>query len=186
MKNFNLKLIVFCIILLLSASCVGQTKNDAKEVGNENKITSNKETMNKIRIEDISAVMVSLEIENKNSLFVLLAKDGSINRLGTGTEDNKENSMYIGITSSETFEKLIKQINPKFFDWNGEYGSSEIKGKSCKLMVGFKLNDGTETGSVWNYGTQSQGPPPEIREFVVAAVEATEPWYEEQKKIKKP
>jgi len=139
----------------------------------------------KPNIENIDAIFVTLEIAGKNSLFVLVAKDGSINRLGTGTEDNTENDMFIGVTSSEAFEKLRKQIEPTVFNWEGEYKSPNIVGKPCKLTLGFRLADGRETGSVWEYGTKSQGPPPEISRFVVASVEATEAWFEEQKRVTK-
>lgn len=137
-------------------------------------------------MENITAIMVSLKVDSKSSLFVMLAKDGSINRFGTGSENNTENSMYIGITKPDAFEKLMKQIDSKVFNWEGVYRSPDIKGKTCELTVGFQLSDGTEIGSEWTYGTQSQGPPSEIGNFVISAVEATETWYEEQKKIQKP
>ena len=35
----------------------------------------------------------------------------------------------------------------------------------------------------WRYGTESLGPPEEIRRFVIAAIEATNPWFELQKKV---
>jgi hypothetical protein len=51
----------------------------------------------------------------------------------------------------------------------------------CELTVGFKKAGGEELMTAWQYGSESQGPPPEICNFVIAAVEATTPWYEQQK-----
>lgn len=185
MKNHILNIVTIVFLFGSGMNCSAQSPKIEKQ-STENQQQKNKEKPNKVNMENITAIMVALEIDGKNSLFVLLAKDGSINRLGTGTEDNTENSMYIGITKPETFEKLFKQIDSKVLDWEGEYKSPDIKGKTCELTIGFKLSDGTETGSVWFYGTQSQGPPTEIKSLVVSVVEATEPWYEEQKQIKKP
>jgi hypothetical protein len=39
--------------------------------------------------------------------------------------------------------------------------------------------------SAWRYGSNSQGPHPEVRQFVVAMVQATEPWFQQQKKLTK-
>jgi hypothetical protein len=57
----------------------------------------------------------------------------------------------------------------------------EKVGKVCELTVGFKKAGGEELMTAWQYGSESQGPPPEICNFVIAAVEATTPWYEQQK-----
>jgi hypothetical protein len=47
--------------------------------------------------------------------------------------------------------------------------------------VGFQRADGQELMTKWRYGSESQGPPPEVCQFVVDAVEATDPWFEQQK-----
>jgi hypothetical protein len=136
-------------------------------------------------MKEISIVTISLKVEDKAALFILLAKDGTVNRLGTGSENNTENDLYIAVDSSGLFEKLARQISPELLELKGEYKSYEIKGKACQLVVGFGFADGTQDGSLWIYGTQSAGPPPEITNFVISAVELTEPWFEEQKKAAK-
>ena len=45
--------------------------------------------------EDITGVAVFLRVDEDLSLFALLAADGSMNRLGTGTIDNAEKKMCI-------------------------------------------------------------------------------------------
>jgi len=51
----------------------------------------------------------------------------------------------------------------------------------CELTVGFQQADGRALVTAFRYGSASQGPPPELCTFVVAAVEATNPWFEQQK-----
>ena len=182
--NF-LKITSFIFLFCLTTSCAAQSSSQIQTNKTEAQSSPKTKMTDKPKIENIDAIFVSLEIEGKNSLFVLLAKDGSINRLGTGTEDNTENDMFIGVTSSEAFEKLHKKIEPEIFNWEGEYKAPNIAGKTCKLTVGFRIADGRETGSVWEYGTKSQGPPPEIGRLVVASVGATEAWFEEQKRVTK-
>jgi hypothetical protein len=44
-----------------------------------------------------------------------------------------------------------------------------------------KYADGRLAKSGWRYGSESQGPHPEVCAFVAAAVEATEPWFQREK-----
>lgn len=136
-------------------------------------------------MKEISIVTITLKVEDKTALFILLAKDGTVNRLGTGSENNTENDLYIAVDTSGLFEKLMRRITPELIELRGEYRSHEVKGKTCQLVVGFGFADETQDGSIWIYGTQSAGPPPEITNFVISAVELTEPWFEEQKKAAK-
>ncbi len=185
MQMHFLKITSFILLFCLTTSCAAQSTLQTPTSKTETQPTQKTEMPNKLNVENIAAVMVSLEVDGKNSLWVLLAKDGSINRLGTGAEDNTENDMFIGITSPETFEKLRKQVEPDIFKYEGEYSGNNIVGKSCELQIAFKFTDNTEIGSTWKYGTKSSGPPQEIKRFVLASIEATESWLEEQKRVTK-
>ena len=134
-----------------------------------------------LKIENITGMLVALHVANRQTLFVMLGVDGLVNRLGTGAEDNVENDMFIGKASLDTFNTLRSRINPDIFQWIGEHADPAPVGKICRLAVGFQLKDGRELMSEWQYGSQSLGPPPEVRDFVIAAVEITDPWYEQQK-----
>ena len=183
MQMHILKITSFIFLFCLTTSCAAQTTSQTST--NKTETPQKTEMPNKPNIENIAAVMVSLTVDGKNSLWVLLAKDGSINRLGTGAEDNTENDMFIGVTSSEAFEKLRKQVEPDIFKYEGVYSGNNIVGKSCELQVAFQFTDNTEIGSTWKYGTKSSGPPQEIKRFVIAAIEATETWFKEQKRATK-
>ena len=180
-----LKITSFVFLFCLTTSCAAQSTSQIPMNKTETQSPQKTEMTNKPNVENIAAIMVSLTIDGKNSLWVLLAKDGSINRLGTGAEDNTENDMFIGVTSPEAFEKLRKQVEPDIFKYEGEYSGNNIVGKSCELQVAFKFTDNKEIGSTWRYGTKSSGPPQEIKRFVLASIEATESWLEEQKRATK-
>jgi hypothetical protein len=132
--------------------------------------------------DDIQRIWVNLRVDSKPSLFILVGSDGSINRLGTGAVDNAERDMFIGKTGPEVFQQLRATISQELLGWCGQQlADPQAQGKTCELTVGFQKVDGQELMTSWRYGSESQGPPPVVCQFVVAAVEATEPWFEQQK-----
>jgi len=133
----------------------------------------------------IVGIMITLDIDKEQVLFVLLAKDGSINRLGTGSEDNTEKDLFIGVTNTKVFELVRKKCSPVIDEWIGGFVAPEIIGKSCTLVIGFQTSDGKELMSQWNYGSKSQGPPPAVASVVIESVQATEIWFQNQKKMTK-
>jgi hypothetical protein len=132
--------------------------------------------------DDIHGILVTLLIGGEQSLFIMLGSDGSINRLGTGAVDNAERDMFIGKVGSQPFEQLRNKVSQELLGWCGrQLSDPQPQGKVCELTVGFQRADGQESMTRWRYGSESQGPPPEVCQFVVAAVEATDPWFEQQK-----
>jgi hypothetical protein len=67
----------------------------------------------------------------------------------------------------------------------GRYEVPDQQGDPCVLDVLLRFTDGSEDGFGFAYGSESMGPPGEIVDVVVRAVEATEPWYQQQKAIAK-
>jgi hypothetical protein len=132
---------------------------------------------------DVSGVMVTLHIEDEQKLFVMLAADGMIKRMGTGTVECKENELFIGKAGTKAFERVRSQSGAILNNWLGSYASPEQLGKKCKLVVGFRTANSQEFISEWEYGTESQGPPPDVSSLVLASVEATSEWYGEKMKL---
>src|SRR5262245_5010100 len=125
--------------------------------------------------------LVTLLIGGEQSLFIMLGSDGSINRMGTGPVDNAERDMFIGKTGPQLFQQLRCKVSHELLGWCGrQLADPQPQGKACELTVGFQRADGKELMTNWRYGSESQGPPPEVCQFVVDAVEATDPWFEEQ------
>jgi hypothetical protein len=136
--------------------------------------------------EDITGTYVVLKIGGTQALFAMLAADGSINRLGNGSLKNPENDMFIGMTDPSLFSNLRPEISKELLDWCGSQRTApHIEGDVCDLTVGFMRTDGSELTSVWRYGSRSQGPPPVVASFVVALANATDPWFEDQKRTNK-
>lgn len=132
-------------------------------------------------VSEIQAIHITLEIDGNNALFVLLANDGTVNRLGTGAVDNSETSLFIGVTDPPLIDEVMKSLNDEMLEHMGGYEIPDQKGASCLLTIGFQFSGGEENGFRFSYGAESEGPPGEIIRLVIAAVEATEPWYTEQK-----
>jgi hypothetical protein len=135
------------------------------------------------KVQDVSGIMITLEIHDKRSLFILLAADGSINRLGTGTLNNTENGLFIGTTSPAMFEAVRLCVNDDMLQFLGrEFEVKNPVGAPCKLKIIFRFKDDSSNGFVFRYGSESEGPPHEIADLVRTAVRETDPWYEQFKK----
>lgn len=129
----------------------------------------------------ISGILVRLNVENSPYLLVTLAADGSIERLGRG-----EGEILSGTGAIDLFEDLRGKLTPQILRWVGQSWSDPFpRGKACQLMLGFKEMDGREVLTRWDYGSESPEPPPEILDFVLAAVETTNPWYRRRKELER-
>ena len=129
---------------------------------------------------EIVAIMVRLLVDGQQSLFIMLGDDGSISRMGTGRVDKRQDELFVGKTDAAMFQGLRQQIGPELLDWFGkQLEDTQARGKICELTVALKYADGRESATAWRYGTESPGPPPEAVQFVIAAVNTTNPWFEE-------
>jgi hypothetical protein len=57
------------------------------------------------------------------------------------------------------------------------------RGVPCKLTLTFKFKDGTSGGFAILYGSESEGVPRDVGDFVTTAVRLTDPWYENFKRM---
>lgn len=131
---------------------------------------------------DFAGITITMHVAGEQALFIMLFRDGTINRAGTGSVENAERDLFIGRTDPTLFAQLQGRIRPEILQWCGQKRSHpQPEGKICELSVGFKRADGQELMTEWRYGSESQGPPPEICQFVLSAIQATEPWFEQQK-----
>jgi hypothetical protein len=129
----------------------------------------------------VEAIIITIEVESKQSLFVLLSSDGSINRLGSGlVEDKEAGTLFIGVTKDNLFEKVKEEMKEEWLERTGVYNLPDQKGKYCKLAILLNHEDKSISSYEFHYGAESQGPPDEVCEFVAKAIEATEPWYQQQ------
>jgi hypothetical protein len=132
--------------------------------------------------EEFDAVVISLEVNEQPALFVLLAADRTVNRIGTGALDNVEKALFIGATADNLFEKFMQKVSEDMFEHAGCYAQPEPKGQPCKLTMAFRRPK-DPVGFEFSFGSESEGPPEELAELVKYAAELTEPWYEKQKQM---
>jgi len=134
-----------------------------------------------VKQEDVTGLAITLKVEDDLSLLVLLAADGSINRLGTGTINNTEKEMFIGVADPKLFETIRPHIDSDLMRWIGGRADQAPRGKICELTIYLFLPNKEERAIYFKYGSESIGPPPEVSRLVLAAIEITNPWYEEFK-----
>jgi len=135
--------------------------------------------------DDIVAIMVRLLVAGEESLFITLGDDGSITRMGTGKVGNRDRELFVGRTGEAMFQRLRQQIGPELLSWLGQQlEDPQPRGQICELTVALKYADGRESATAWRYGTESQGPPPEVVQFVIESINTTNPWYEEFRSMK--
>ncbi len=137
--------------------------------------------------EKVRAVIISLEADANVALFILLGSDGTVNRMGTGAPDNIEKAMYVGHTTDRLFTQLMAQVDERLLAHGGRYVLPNPQGTLCTLKMLFQLHktpQGPEIiGFEFVYGADSEGPPAQVSDLIIAAVEMTDPWFEEQKRI---
>jgi len=130
--------------------------------------------------ESIKVIFVRLEVDGETCLGVLLADDGTVNRLGTGTVDNTDRVLFIGRSEEPLFARLREEIQPEWLSHPGEYDAPEKVGRTCTLRIILKADAGPEFGLCFRYGSESHGPPADICHFVTATVRLTDSWHESQ------
>ncbi len=136
-------------------------------------------------VQNIKAILIKLDVEDKPNMFLLLAADGSINRFGTGAIENTDKDMYIGTIKEPVFNELQSRFNNSWFEKYRAFIEENRKGKQCKLIIAVQNADGGEAGMQLLYGTDSVGLPTEIKEFTQTAVSLTNPWYTRQQEMVK-
>ena len=175
----RLVLLLCCLLSgCTSPTSVEKPKTPAQETSTPIATSATPSKATRYRPDDIEILWIILKIEKKDSLFILLDRDGSVNRQGTGIEGEEQSALYIG-KHSGIFEPVVAYLDEEFLRNMGGYKSNDIKGKVCELQVNFEFSDGTTNGFAWKYGLESQGPPNELRDLVVKAIELTDPIYAE-------
>ena len=131
--------------------------------------------------DDVDTILVSLDVGDTPALFVLLSSDGSINRIGDGSIGGDQD-MFIGVTREPLFQRLRDKIAESFLEHAVSYELPDRVGSDCTLSIRF-IAGGQETGLIFKYGSESEGPPQDVYDFVRAAVDVTGPWHEAQKQM---
>lgn len=122
------------------------------------------------------ACAITLEVNGARNLFVLLGADGTVNRQGNGQSDSDTKELYLGATNKPLFKSLMMNVSDDLFQRAGRYGDPAPRGLPCKLTITFE-GGGESAIFEYEYGSESSGPPAEIRELIVNAIALTNPYY---------
>lgn len=124
--------------------------------------------------------LISLDIADKNALFIILAKDGTICRGGNGNPD-AHLELLKGYSDLQHYDAFMMTVDENWFLFSGAFEQTPYTGRLCKLMVVFSGPNGEEAGFKVLYGEDSVGPPKEIVQMLINAVKLTEDWYQEER-----
>ena len=130
-----------------------------------------------VTLESIVVIAIHLIVDDAPCLLVLATEDGLLNRMGDGTAATRKRLMAIGHTGEPIFTQLKSKVQDDWLRLSGTYDVPEKVGSVCVLTLSFETRAGEETGLRFLYGSRSEGPPRDIREFVALAVELTDSWY---------
>jgi hypothetical protein len=135
---------------------------------------------------EFDKALITLKINKDTALFILIAEDGTVNRMGDGSLSSANADVFIGINREPLFSRFVARITPEMLVQQGAYDVPNRKGAECELtiLLGYRGSE-RSAGFKFVYGAESQGPPREIAELVRYAAELTAPWHEEQKRAAK-
>jgi hypothetical protein len=139
--------------------------------------------MTEHRVADIEALMITLHINGQQALFLLLARDGTVNRSGSGTLSNVDADLYIGRVTPTLLNSALAPLTDDMLAFMGGYDIADKSGAECRLSIGLQFKDSSTNGFGFTYGAESQGPPTDIAQFVKHVVGVSEPWYQGQRRL---
>ena len=131
----------------------------------------------------ITSIRINLEIEGQQTLFIFMAEDGTIQRMGYGNESYEPKDLYIGSATENCFKEFRDDVKDEYLTYAGTYTSEDSKGLLCRLTVEFSTGE-ADYNFEYKYGSESAGPHQEIMQLVKKAIDVTEPWFLQQKQLR--
>ncbi|MEL6133599.1 MAG: hypothetical protein AAFR59_09580 [Bacteroidota bacterium] len=133
--------------------------------------------------EKITQIFIKWEVDGDSILSLMVSQTGAINRMGA-MDGQTKGKFAMGTTEEPIFTTLLQAVPGDWFSHEGRYTLPDPKGKRAVLSIAFSGVE-VDTGIAFTYGTQSDGPPEDIIEYIEYALELTDPWYETQTSKKK-
>lgn len=130
-----------------------------------------------IRAADLNTCFITLKYGDRLILVVLLARDGSINRMGDATS-KADDTWYMGNVQEPLFDQLLEVVPDDLFQYAGRLEIPDGRGTDCELAVVFQHKDGRAVPFEILFGSENQDVPTELLDIVSRAMELTEPVVE--------
>lgn len=128
----------------------------------------------------IHKVLLTLEVDSRTALFILLTLDGGLHRKGNGNPDRTDLVLVQDVSDEGHFEALMQTVDETIFSHTGVLRLANPQGKECCLSLIFQGNNGIDFSFRVIYGDESEGSPQELAQVLINAVKITEPWYQTQ------
>jgi hypothetical protein len=132
-----------------------------------------------------TALTLEVDISNKNCLAILLARDGTINRVGSGIVDSTDKDFFMGMTTEKLFDNLMETVSGDLMAYcNQAPPTCDTTRQICKVKFSFSGITSGIGGEYCINGTVNDLPKP-IKEYIANAIKITGPWYQLQKHLLK-
>ncbi|MEM8889860.1 MAG: hypothetical protein AAGD28_17930 [Bacteroidota bacterium] len=128
---------------------------------------------------EIENVHISLVVNEEQVLALRVSKNGALNRMGDGSDDPKMRLMFMKRIEEPLFDRLMEILSVDLLSMVGRYTFPDPKGDHTQLLITLEGENDSETGFEFVYGSDSEGPPEEIIDFVEYAVELSDPYWED-------
>jgi hypothetical protein len=132
------------------------------------------------KVDDLNSCYITVECEGELIFLVLLARDGSVNRLGDGSYPPPDKVWHIGRVDEPLFDRLLEVVTDAMLQYAGSYDVPDKVGTECECKIVFGTKQGGATGFEIKYGTESAGVPTELQNIVRRAIELTDAWWKAQ------
>lgn len=128
-------------------------------------------------------VTINIDISNRNCLAILLAKDGTINRKGSGVVDTLDKNFFMGVTKDKLFDSLMNGISNDLLTYcNTNSSNCDTAKQTYKVEIAFGNNNYVCEIEHCVNGTLNDLPKP-IKEFIEKSIMVTDSWYQTQKNL---
>lgn len=134
--------------------------------------------MSNSTIHRVQQLYIKWVIDERPLLAIALGRSGTISRAGDGSPEHAQH-VFMGRGEAEAFDALMAAWEEDWFELAGRYTLPDPKGDPATLTISFS-SDELDTGVEFHYGTESEGPPEELVDWVERALDLTQPWWEDQ------
>ncbi|MBK7147806.1 MAG: hypothetical protein IPH78_03050 [Bacteroidetes bacterium] len=88
-------------------------------------------------IPQIDKALITLEVAEKTTVFILLSRDGTIHRKGNGSIDSTSTPLMRGVSQDGELDALMMTVHPGIFGLTGLIKNEERFGNECVLSIIF-------------------------------------------------
>jgi hypothetical protein len=129
----------------------------------------------RLTTEDVGMIFITITVNGAQVFSFWIGADGLFSRIGTGELRPHEEQVCCGTVTRELFRRVTAGITADLVRWKGIHRMPVQKGKACELFMAILFKGGQQWITRWNYGADSDGPPPEICTFMRRAIDLTDP-----------